>query len=140
MCIRDRAIITFYNLEWGFLLFVGMVLLFDQFPPSGFETSVIGTEYFDNLKGLSFLSGVSFAVVSPLELQLLLIFAVWVLHIATGRSVLLQRVPIWPIALLFYLALIVATIYGLRRGGDFLVSLWELRALFYLGVMYLLVP
>ena len=34
-------VLTFYRLDWGFFLFVGMVLAFDQFPPRGYETSII---------------------------------------------------------------------------------------------------
>lgn len=132
--------ITFYNLEWAFLVFVGMVLMFDQFPPAGYGASIVGTEYFGNLKAFPFLANVPLAAVNPLELHLLLLFAVWILHIATRKKVVLQGIPVWFTATIFFLWLIISTIYGLRRGGDFLAALWELRALFYLGLMYFFVP
>ena len=45
-------VLTCYRVDWGFMLFVGVVLIFDQFPPSGYARSIIGVEYFQNLKSL----------------------------------------------------------------------------------------
>ncbi|HMD14555.1 MAG TPA: O-antigen ligase family protein [Bacteroidota bacterium] len=132
--------ISFYRLDWGFFLFIGMVMAFDQFPPRGYESSIIGLEYFENLKSLSFLSSVDFAVINPLEIHLGLLFIVWLLLMAMGRQVKFQHVPLWPAALLFFGWLIFSAGYGMATGGDFLPALWELRALFYLGIMYFFVP
>ncbi len=132
--------ISFYRLDWGFFLFIGMVMAFDQFPPRGYETSIIGLEYFENLKSLSFLSTVDFAAINPLEIHLGLLFTVWFLLIAMGRRVKLQHVPLWPVALLFFGWLIFSAGYGMATGGDFLPALWELRALCYFGIMYFFVP
>ena len=134
------VVLTFYRLDWGFFLFVGMVLAFDQFPPRGYETSIIGVEYFQNLKAFPFLASVDMAVVTPMELHLFLIITVWFMLIIMGKKVLLQGVPVWFPALLFFFWLTMAMIYGMGRGGDFLPALWELRALFYLGVMYFFIP
>lgn len=46
------VMITLYRVDWGFILFIGMVLMFDQFPPRGYGITIIGTEYFGNLKAL----------------------------------------------------------------------------------------
>ncbi len=132
--------LTFYRLDWGFYLFIGMVLLCDQFPPRGYDTTIIGEQYFQNLKGLPLFASVDFAVLSPLELHLLLVVGVWVLLIAMGKRVLLQKVTGWLPALVFFFCLAISAAFGMARGGDFLPALWELRALIYLGLMYFLVP
>jgi len=132
--------VSFYRLDWGFFLFIGMVMAFDQFPPRGYESSIIGLEYFENLKSLSFLSSVDFAAINPLEIHLGLLSIVWFLLIAMGRRIKLQHVPLWPAALLFFGWLIFSAGYGMATGGDFLPALWELRALCYLGIMYFFVP
>ncbi len=138
--IATVVAVTFYRLDWGFLLFVGMVLAFDQFPPRGYDKSIIGVEYFLNLKSLSVFSNVGFAVVTPMELHLALIVLVWILMIAMGKRVMVNSVPLWPAAAALFLWLGFSAAYGISRGGDFLPALWELRALFYLGFMYFFVP
>ncbi|HUL44383.1 MAG TPA: O-antigen ligase family protein [Bacteroidota bacterium] len=138
--ITVMIVVSLVRLDWGFFLFVGMVMAFDQFPPRGYESSIIGVEYFQNLKSLNFLSSVDFAVVNPLEIQLGLLFIVWFLLIALGKRVELRHVTVWPSALLFFGWLIASFIYGMATGGDFLPALWELRALFYMGIMYFFVP
>ncbi|MBI4547763.1 MAG: O-antigen ligase family protein [Ignavibacteriae bacterium] len=138
--IVSVVLITFYRLDWGLMLFIGMVLALDQFAPKGFARSIIGVEYFRNLKTLSYFSGIDLAVVNPLELHLLLLLFVWLILIAMGKRVILNRVPVWPAALIFFLWLSISAIYGIETGGEFLPALWELRALFYMGLMYFLVP
>ncbi len=132
--------LTIYRIEWGFMLFVSFVLLFDQTPPRGYDRSIIGAEYFQNLKAFSFFSSMDFAVVNLLELHLFFIFIVWVIQIILRKDEKIQSVPLWFGALIFFLWLIFSAIYGLSRGGDFLPALWELRALFYLGILYFFVP
>jgi hypothetical protein len=135
-------ILTFYRIEWGFYTFVAAVLFFDQFiPPEFFGSSTsLGTEYFQNLKSLPALANVSFAVFTPMELHLLLIILAWLTLIAFNKKVMLNPVPIAPAAILFFLWLGASFVNGMRRGGDFLPALWELRALFYLGIMFVFVP
>ncbi len=105
----------------------------------GSSTS-LGVEYFQNLKSLPALANVGFAVLTPMELHLLLLLGVWTVLIALRKRVLLSKVLIAPAALLFFFWLALAFVNGMRRGGDFLPALWELRALFYLGAMYFFVP
>ncbi len=142
IAISVVAILTFYRVVWGFLTFVGMVLTFDQFIPTEFfgSRTVLGVEYFQNLKSLPALSGVGFAVMTPMEIHLFFIIIVWLLHIAFKKRVMLNRVPVSPAAILFFIWLAFSFVNGMRRGGDFLIALWELRALGYLGIMYFFVP
>ncbi|HLF14996.1 MAG TPA: O-antigen ligase family protein [Bacteroidota bacterium] len=134
------VVLTLYRVDWGFMFFVGCVLLFDQFPPGGYERSIIGIEYFQNLKSLKVLQNVGPAVANPLELHLFFVILAWVLLIITGKKVVLSRVPGWAPATLFFSWLAAGAVLGIGRGGDFLPALWEIRALFYLGIMFFFVP
>jgi hypothetical protein len=134
------VVLTLYRVDWGFMFFVGCVLLFDQFPPGGYERTIIGKEYFQNLKSLPTLQNVGPAVANPLELHLFLVILAWVLLIITGKKVAVARVNGWLTASLFFAWLTLGAVLGIGRGGDFLPALWEIRALFYLGIMFFFVP
>jgi hypothetical protein len=131
--------VSFYHLDWGFNIFIGMVLLFDQFRIPRFEPFTVKVQYFRNLKE-TYLSGMDFAVINPLELHMFLLIFVWLIILATKKQSSVVRVPVWPIAVLFFIWLGYSFVYGLTSNGDLLPALWELRALFYLGVMYFFVP
>ena len=140
LVIATVIIITCYRIDWGFFLFVGAVLAFDQFPPRGYDTTIIGVEYFENLKAFNLFSSIDAAVATPMELHLFFLIFVWILLISLGKKVYLQKVDFWFLAFLFFLWLVLAAMYGVGKGGDFLPALWELRALFYLGILYFFVP
>ena len=129
-----------YRVEWGFYLFIAMVLLCDQFEIPGFEPLTSRILYFKNLKEISYLPKLSEAIINPLELQLLLLILVWFVVFSFKKDLKIISLPIWGIALLFFFGIAGSLIYGLRRGGDLLPALWEVRALFYLGLLYFLVP
>lgn len=135
-------VLSFYRLDWGLYIFVATVLAFDQFTPGEFfgSATIIGVEYFQNLKSLPILKNVAFAVVTPMELHLFLLLAIWLLLIMFRKDVFLNRVPVAPAGILFFLWVIFSFANGMRRGGDFLIALWEVRALFYLAIMFLFVP
>jgi hypothetical protein len=134
------VLLTLYRIDWGFMFFVGVVLAFDQFPPSGFDRSIIGKEYFQNLKSQPLLASVDFAVANPLELHLLLIFLTWVFMIIMKKPMVFLKVPGKGPILLFFSWLTLSAVIGVGRGGDFLPALWEIRALFYLAILYFFVP
>lgn len=133
-------VITMYRVDWGFMYFVAMVLLFDESPPRGFDRTIFGREYFLNLKSLPLLKNVPPAVLNPLEVHLLFIMAVWLMLIITRKKVLLSKVTGSITATIFFGWLVISAIIGIGRGGDFLPALWEIRALFYLGCMFFFVP
>jgi O-Antigen ligase len=133
---------TFYKVDWGFYMFFGMVLLFDQFlnqMPDG-DPITLKVGYFMNLKQNPFLPSFSAGVMNPLELQMGLILLAWFIAISARRARKLQGVPFWGFAVLLFLAILAAELHGLHGGGDFLVSLWEIRALIYFLLLYFLVP
>lgn len=78
-------------------------------------------------------------ILSPLELYLLLTFVAWGLHVFGGRSLPLRRGPLfWPLAA-FTAFVGVSLLHGLATGGDAVVALWEVRPLFHLAMVYVLV-
>ncbi len=78
------------------------------------------------------------AIVSPLEIYLLLTFVSWF-----GRELARHKIDFyksqlfWP-ALMFTLFIAMGLIYGISRGGDVNIGLWEARPIFYLPLMLIL--
>ncbi|MEW5798546.1 MAG: O-antigen ligase family protein [Bacteroidota bacterium] len=132
--------LTLYRVQWGFYLFVGFVLLFDQFDIPEFYPLTLKVAYFRNIKEIPYLPSLDAAVFNPLELHLLFILLVWFVVIGFKKRVHFNRIPLWGSAVAFFLGVICFVAYGLQRGGEFLVALWEVRALFYFGALYFLVP
>jgi hypothetical protein len=60
--------------------------------------------------------------------------------VAVIKEFSFRRIPVLIPFLLFVATFLFSCVHGLRQGGDFLVALWEVRALFYLILLYLIVP
>ena len=133
---------TFYKSEWGFFIFFGMVLLFDQYLnelPLGVPvTAQVG--YFLNLKQNPLLPSFAAGVVNPIELQLGLIILAWFISVISRKSHKLVGIPYWGFALLLLVTIGGSLLHGLSTGGEFLPALWEIRALTYFLIVYFLVP
>ena len=134
------VVLSCCRLDWGFFFFIGMVLLFDQYEIPGFDSWTFKPLYFLNIKEISYLPHWENAVANPLELQLALLILVWLVLAGLKGEARIRSISVWGSALLFFLALACSFAYGLWRGGDFLPALWEVRALMYLGLLYVLVP
>ncbi len=133
---------TFYKVEWGFYMFFAMVMLFDQFlnpMPFGIPFTE-KVAYFDNLNMNPFIPSFSAGVMNPLEIQMALILLAWFISVSSRTRRQVQGAPYWGFAILLFLELMASELYGLHGGGDFLVSLWEIRALMYFLLLYFLVP
>lgn len=132
--------VSWYRLDWGFNLFAATVLLCDQFTIPGFEPFTYKISYFLNLKENPYLPPLSAGVINPLELHLLLLFAVWFFVAAARGRVAIRRVPAAAAVILFFGSVGWSLWYGLSNGGEILPALWEVRALSYFGLVYFLVP
>lgn len=132
--------ITFYRVDWGFYLFFSMVLLFDQFHIPESHPITYKIDYFKNLKQIPYVPHFSAGVMNPIELQLVLMLLAWFIAISVRKRTRIQHIPVWGLAVIFFISLIIALMHGLSTGGTFLPSLWELRALFYFGFLYFFVP
>lgn len=140
LAVLTVVIITAYRLDFGFSLFIGAVLMFDQYYIPGFDPLTFKISYFRNLKEIPFLPSIEAAVLNPLELHLLLLLVVWVTVLCLRKDIKTVHVRVWGALLAFYVGIIGSAAYGLQRGGELLVALWEVRALIYCGILYCLVP
>lgn len=135
------VLVTAYRLDWGYYIFIGMVLLFDQFQIRGLDDSfTYKVSYFLNINAISYLPTVKQAVVTPMELHLFLLLSIWLLTLAVKKKYELISIPFWPIPVLLVLWVIGSVIYGNLTGGDFVAALWEVRGIFYLSIMYFFTP
>jgi len=138
--VLSIILITFYRVDWGFYVFISMVLLFDQFHIPGRDPITYKVDYFKNLKEISFIPHFSAGVINPIEFQLILMLLAWFLAISVRKRTPIQHVNVWGLGVIFFCMLITSFIHGLGTGGDFLPALWELRALFYFGFLFFFVP
>ncbi|MCF7802579.1 MAG: O-antigen ligase family protein [Candidatus Marinimicrobia bacterium] len=140
LAVMGLLLITWYRVDLSLYVLYGMVLVFDQFHIPGFYPITYTLDFFRNLKEISFLPTISAGVMNPIEIHLVLILFVWFLVVAIKKRFALRSVPAWGPAILFFGWLLLAYAMGIQQGGDFLTALWEVRALFYLGVVYIVVP
>jgi hypothetical protein len=134
------AVATVYRADWGFYIFLFFVLFFDQYDIPGFPSFTTTVEYFLNLNAIGWLPQIEQGVVTPMELQLLFLGAVWFLTCVLRGSFDITPLPRMGTMVLMYLAIIATMVKGLLGGGSFVITLWETRALFYMGLMILFVP
>jgi hypothetical protein len=140
LSVLTVLLITFYRVDWGFYLFIFMVFLFDQFGVPGFSSITSQVGYFLNLSTISYLPKMEEGAVTPMELHLVLLFSVWVLVVSLRKQIHLTRVPLKLPILLLFLAVVGAVVHGQATGGDLIISLWEVRGLFYLGFFFFFAP
>jgi|HigsolmetaAR202D_1030399.scaffolds.fasta_scaffold00165_8 hypothetical protein len=76
--------------------------------------------------------------ISPFEVYLGLTLLSWLSRMAAKGKYEIYTGPLfWP-ALAFFSCVMYAIIYGVLRGGDKVIVLWEVRPFFYLFTMFLL--
>ena len=78
-------------------------------------------------------------VVNPIEIHLVLLLGVWFFSLPLRKQYPFKGIPVWPAFVLFLGTFIFSFLYGIK-SGDFLVALWEVRALFYFSFLYLFIP
>ncbi len=133
-------LLSLFRIDFSLYLFIFTVLLFEQFAIPGFATFTHEVSFFLNLKEISYVPYFHSGMISPFEIHLMFITLALLLHIAVRKNFVLKPIPVWGAFLVFFVCFILAFLNGMRTGGDFMVALWEVRALFYLCLMYLIVP
>lgn len=133
-------LIIFYRVDWGFYIFFFMVLLFDQFNIPGFDPFTFRMDYFKNLKENTHIPYFSAGVINPVELHLILMLLAWFVAISVRKRTKIQYIQEWVLAVIFIVSLILSLVNGMLSGGMFLPALWEVRALFYFGFLFFLIP
>jgi O-antigen ligase len=121
---------------FGVYVAVAAALVLEQYDIIGLSDPLTGRLPFylniDSWTDLKWLTA------NPLELLLAWTGLAWYVreHRALGTPLRLGRIG--GVLLLFLGAVAFAWGFGLLTGGDFKTSLWEIRALFYMGACYLL--
>ncbi|HTY59420.1 MAG TPA: hypothetical protein VMF59_11415 [Bacteroidota bacterium] len=134
------AIVSLKRIDLGFSLFVGVVLLSDVDRVPGFWPMTFTLRYFNNFNANPFLQ-VPGGVISPMELHLICLFAVWFIMVAIQKQhVRFNKVPVPFPAFILAIWIIMMFGYGLSRGGDLTWGLWQTRALFYLFILLAITP
>lgn len=132
--------LTIYRIDYSLLVLIAMVLLFDQFHIPGFEPLTYRADYFRNLKEVSYLPSFELGVVNIIEVHLVLILFIWFIILSIKKEFKFNRLTVWGSFSILFLWLIYSFISGLKSGGEFLTGLWEVRALFYFALFYIIVP
>lgn len=133
-------LLSLFRIDFSLYLFIFTVILFEQYAIPGFPSVTHDVSFFNNLKEISYVPFFEAGMISPFEIHILFITFALFLHITIRRDFVVKPIPVWGAFLFFFGCLALAFLNGMRTGGDFLVGLWEVRALFYLCLMYLIVP
>ncbi|MCH8567121.1 MAG: O-antigen ligase family protein [Balneolales bacterium] len=128
------------RLDLSLYLFMFSVIIFDQYAIPGFSSFTMDVRFFHNLKEIPYVPYLHSGVVSPFEIHVFFIATALVIHACVRKSFSFKAIPVWGAFLLFFGSLAFSFAYGIIKGGDIMVALWEVRALFYLCLMYLIVP
>jgi hypothetical protein len=131
---------TIYRIEWGFYLLLLSVLVFGQFEVPGFTTRTFRVGYFKNVKEIEYLPYFSRGDANAFELHFFFLLAVWLIRYIVRRDIKLKPVPLWGASAAWFVWIVIAFVYGMQRGGEFLPALWETRAVAYLSIMSAFVP
>jgi hypothetical protein len=130
------AVAVLYRPVVGVYLLLGAGLLFEQWQITGLDPLTAQTHFFENLSGFSDIP----LRLSACDVLALLTLASWLLRAAVGRSAALRAGPLaWGIAA-YGLLVVVGTIIGVARGGewDAIATLAEARGPVYLCLLYVL--
>jgi len=125
-------IAIFYEPRYGIyqILFFGLVgdyILIPWFP---------FVKNFSSKESLLFFNDA--VIISPLEAFMVLTLLVWLGKGAMRRQIEIYRSELfWP-ALVFAGFMVYGIVYGIGRGGDLTIALWESRAILYLPLMLIL--
>lgn len=133
-------ILSVFRIDYSLYLFIFTVLLFEQYAIPGFATITHDVSFFNNLKEISYVPYFHFGMISPFEIHILFLSFALLMHMAVRKDFTFKPISVWGAYLVFFACLVLAFLNGMRTGGDFMIALWEVRALFYLCLMYLIVP
>ncbi len=121
---------------FGVYLVLGAALVLEQYDITGLTSPITGRlPFYLNINSWSDLKWLT---ANPLELLLAWTGIAWYVRERRALHTPLRLGRIGGIMLLFLGAVALSWGFGLLSGGDFKTSLWEIRALFYMGACYLL--
>jgi hypothetical protein len=119
----------------GLYVLVGAAVTIEIFP-LGFPDSLTDQlPFFLNLNNSAGLSGFSG---SPAEIVMGVAFLAWLTSAASGGWQRLKEARIFRPYLAYIIVVVLAELHGLASGGDFNISLWEMRPQVYAFLMYVM--
>lgn len=133
-------LLSILKVEYSFYLLMMATMLFEQYPIPEFNAITAQLGYFLNVKEISYIPFFPAGVFTPMEIHLTFILLGLLLRASSYREFRSKPIPVVIPFLIFFAGVAFSIGYGLYTGGDFLVILWEVRALFYLFIFYLIVP
>lgn len=136
--VMTVILLTLRRLDWGFYIFLGAVLISDNFAIPGFEPWTATLGYLITINSTR--PGLPLGAFTPMELHLLFLISLWIVTIAVRKDVQFHRIPGGIPAILFFLWLFASVAYGSMTGGDTNRALWQIRSFLYLGIMFAFVP
>jgi hypothetical protein len=106
------------------------IMLPTNYLPFFLNFNLIGTDY-----GTSALEFIKF---SPAEAIMVLAFGSWLIRSIAKRDLQWQSGKFFPIIMLMIVWVTFGFIHGMVTGGDFLLALWEVRAIYLFAATYLI--
>lgn len=140
MYLTLLLIISLLRTDVSLYLLVLSILIFDQYAVPGFDSFTRDVAFFNNLKEIRYVPFFHMGVVSPFDIHLIFLSFGLMTHAAIRKDFRFKPLIAWGAFLLFFLSFVFAFVNGMRNGGDFMVALWEVRAMFYFCLIYLIVP
>ena len=119
----------------GIVLMAATALIFEQFPLGIADRA---TEIVPLFKSFSASAGLGGLYINPVEVMMSTILLTWVVKGTVNGRLALPRGQLAGAVAVMALAVAIAEAHGLVSGGDFKISLWEVRPWLYLCLMYLL--
>lgn len=142
--VLAAVVVLYARLDLAVFLMILLSMLVDMFHIPNFEGGITSPKYmpyFENLKNIQGLSSLTFLKFTIFELHYAFILVVWTLRgLARGDF---RAAPVSGAKAFFLFFGMIATYFAwgtVRGGGDFVNALWEIRALFYMVLVYLLFP
>ncbi len=139
MYLTLTLFLSVFRIDYSLYLFMFTVILFEQYSIPNFPTFTHDVRFFSNLKEISYVPFFEAGMISPFEIHLAFITLALFLHASIKRSFLYKPITVWGAFLFFFVCLVGAFVNGIRGGGDMLIAMWEVRALIYFCLMYVIV-
>jgi hypothetical protein len=134
------GVVTIYRVDWGYSLFIGVVLMNDMERVAGFWPLSYTFRYFNNLNVNPYLT-ISGGLVSPMEVHLIFVFFLYAALVALGReNFSWKRVPALGSMGILILVIFLMIAYGLAKGGDTTWAAWQTRAFLTMFIIIILTP
>lgn len=132
-------VLSFIRIDLSLYLFMASVMFLDQYPIPNFPSYTEKLNFFSNLKEIDYIPYFHTGMFSPAEMHLAFLTISLLLYSILKLNIRFKPIPAPLPYVGFFGVMMFAMAFGISRGGDFLVSLWEVRALFYLALIVILV-